>query len=154
MAWVWWLVAAVVLGIIEITTLDLMFLLLAAGAATAAGAAALGAPIYLQVLIFVIASALFVGALRPWLLEHWRKRVDLSPTGVAALIGREAVVTANLVGSSGRIKLNGSIWSARVDQLGLVVPVGSRVIVQRIEGATAVVRPVSEDSHLGNPSHY
>lgn len=139
--WMWWCALGVVCALIEITTLDLMFLLLAGGAFVAAGSAGLGLELWVQIVIFVLSSGLFLGALRPWLLHHWIKRVKLSPTGVAALVGKEAIVTANLVGSGGRIKLNGSVWSARVDQVGLVVPVGSAVTVVRIEGATAIVRP-------------
>ena len=42
MVFVWWLAAGLVLGIIEVVTVDLIFLMLAISAVLAAGAAALG----------------------------------------------------------------------------------------------------------------
>ncbi len=39
-AWAWWLIAGVALGVVEVLTLDLLFAMLAGGALTAAGVAA------------------------------------------------------------------------------------------------------------------
>ena len=140
MAWLWWVGAVLLLAVVEVTTLDLMFLLLAAGSGVAAVSALLGAPVWAQFLVFAVASGLFVGGLRPWLLEHWRKRVDLTPTNAAALVGKKAIVVSDVVGTGGRVKLHGSVWSARADQLGVVLRPGTEVTVVRIEGATAIVR--------------
>ena len=50
-AWLAWVVVGLVLAGVEITTLDLIFLMLAVGAVAGAGTAALGAPLLLQVLV-------------------------------------------------------------------------------------------------------
>jgi membrane protein implicated in regulation of membrane protease activity len=39
------------------------------------------------------------------------------------------------------VKLNGEVWSARVDA-AQAIPPGTEVTVSRIDGATAVVSPV------------
>ena len=51
--WALWLGLAVVLGLVEVTTLDLTFLMISAGAVAAAGAAGIGLPFALQAVIAI-----------------------------------------------------------------------------------------------------
>ena len=44
---------------------------------------------------------------------------------------------------SGRVKLVGEVWTARTDVPGLQIPEGTHVRVVRIDGATAVVEPLT-----------
>ncbi len=60
----------------------------------------------------------------------------------AALVGREAEVLAEVSATGGQVKLGGEVWSARSDQRGVTLEVGSHVHVLRIDGATAVVSPL------------
>ena len=60
-------------------------------------------------------------------------------TGVAALVGTEAVVLEAVDGRDGRIKLAGEVWSARAYDGDSVFSVGQRVHVLEIDGATALV---------------
>ena len=52
--WLWWLVAAVALGVVEILTLDLVLLMLAAGALAALISSLFGAGVTVQVLTFAL----------------------------------------------------------------------------------------------------
>ena len=65
MAWLWWLGASLVMGVIETLTADLTFLMFAGGALGGAVAAALGAPLWIQVLVFAVISVLLLVAIRP-----------------------------------------------------------------------------------------
>lgn len=143
MDWLWWLGGAVVLGILEILSLDLVLIMFAGGALGGALAAALGAPVVVQVLVAIVTAIVLLGALRPWLLRHLRDRMPLVETNSAALIGRPAVVVATVTGAGGRVKLGGEVWTARTEDPGGALDPGVAVQVTRIDGATAVVRPTA-----------
>ncbi|WP_154793782.1 NfeD family protein [Occultella kanbiaonis] len=137
--WLWWLGAALLLGVVEMLTVDLLFLMLAGGAVAGAIAAGLGAPFWVSALVAAAVSILLIFAVRPWALAHLKKTTPEADTNISALTGRTATVLADVTQQSGRIKLVGEVWTARVDQPGVVLGVGSVVSVVRIEGATAVV---------------
>ncbi|MDM7830964.1 NfeD family protein [Cellulomonas edaphi] len=140
MDWLWWVGGALVLGILEMLSLDLVLIMFAGGALAGAVAAALGAPIGVQILVAALTSVVLLASLRPWLLRRLRRRVPLEETNAAALVGRGAVVVATVTPEGGRVKLNGEVWSARTT-LAEAIPPGAQVRVDRIDGATAVVEP-------------
>lgn len=138
MGWLLWLVATLVLGISEVLSVDLFFLMLAAGALSGSMTAALGFSLPVQVGVFSVVSVLLLFLVRPW-----AKRVLLTSTpnihtNVHALVGQEAVVTQVVSGVEGRVRLAGEIWSARAYH-GKDIPVDTVVRVMEIDGATAVV---------------
>jgi len=137
-AWAGWIGLAVVLGIIETTTTDLVFLMLAGGALAGAAAAAFGAPLLLQAIVAILASAALLGVVRPIAKRHLRTPLE-TRTGVAALVGRQAVVLRRVDGESGQVKLGGEVWSARAFDEHEVIEPGEKVQVAEIEGATALV---------------
>ncbi|MCA5893467.1 NfeD family protein [Isoptericola sp. NEAU-Y5] len=146
-SWLWWVGAALVLAVIEMLSLDLVFIMLAGGALGGAATAALGGPLWLQFVVACLVAALFVFTLRPWLLQHLRARGPLVETNAAAHVGRPAVVIATVTETGGRVKLAGEVWSARLEDDGVpnssdALPEGTEVRVVRIDGATAVVVPV------------
>jgi membrane protein implicated in regulation of membrane protease activity len=146
MDWLWWVGAALVLALIEIVSLDLVLIMLAGGALAGGVANAAGAPLWLQLVVAAVTSVVLLVTLRPWLLRHLRDRVPLTETNAAAHVGRPAVVVSEVSELGGRVKLMGEVWSARlpddgVPGVGVVLPVGTEVLVVRIDGATAVVEP-------------
>lgn len=138
-AWLWWVGGATLLAIAEILSLDLILLMLAAGALAGAGAALLGADVAIQIIAAIVASVLLLFALRPWLLRHLRQRMPLVETNAAALVGRPAIVVATTTELGGRVKLAGEVWSARAAAEDVTYPPGVEVRVTSIDGATAVV---------------
>lgn len=135
----WWVGAGLLFVVIEIVSLGLVLIMFAGGAFAAALANALGAPLWLQFVVFALASVLLLFALRPWLLRRLKDRMPLVETNVAAQIGRPAVVVAAIGPLGGRVKLSGEVWSARAARDDVVFGVGAEVRVVRIDGATAVV---------------
>lgn len=140
MGWLWWVGGALALGVLEMLSLDLVLVMFAGGALAGGVASALGAPVWVQVVVAAVTSVILLGSLRPWLLRHWRTRTPLVETNSAALVGRSAVVVSTVDATGGRIKLVGEVWSARTEAGASLAP-GEPVTVARIEGATAVVRP-------------
>jgi len=137
--WLLWLALALVAGVVEIFTLSLVFAMVAGGAlAAAAVAAATGSPTA-SVLAFAVSTGLLLAVVRPPLRRLSDRGGTAAVTGTAALVGREARVTRQVSASDGEVSLAGEIWTARAPGDGGVLETGSLVIVDRIDGATAVV---------------
>jgi membrane protein implicated in regulation of membrane protease activity len=138
-AWIAWAIVAVVLAVGELFTPGLFFLgpiALAAVAATVA--AALGAAVWVQILVFGIGSFAAVGLLRPIARRHLTMPHAIR-TGAAALEGAKAVVLQHVDGRGGRVKIGGEEWSARSYMPDEEFDVGTEVEVVQIQGATALV---------------
>ncbi|GAB6902797.1 NfeD family protein [Kineosporia succinea] len=142
-AWLIWIGVAVVFGLIEITSLDFFFLMLAGGALAASAADAVGAPLAVQVIAFAAASGVLLFVARPP-LRAWTQKGDRTITGTAALVGHQARVVEPVTETSGLVKLSGEVWSARVEPGALTLEVDSPVHVIKIDGATAVVAPTTQ----------
>ncbi|MDN4474230.1 NfeD family protein [Demequina sp. SYSU T00192] len=141
----WWFIAAMVLGAVEIFTLDLLFAMLAGGALVGGVAALLGAPWWLSMIIALAVASALIGLLRPFLLRSLRAKGEgAAETNTAALVGREARTLDEVTETRGRVKLNGEVWSARTEDDAPAIPEGTEVHVLRIDGATAVVAPEKE----------
>jgi membrane protein implicated in regulation of membrane protease activity len=138
-AWLAWALLAVALAVGEIFTPGLFFLGPVALAALAAClAAALGASLWIEILVFALASVASVGVLRPIARAHLQMPRAIR-TGTAALEGAKAVVLQRVDDVGGRVKLGGEEWSARSYVSGDVFDPGTHVEVAQIEGATALV---------------
>src|SRR5271156_183589 len=90
MDWILWVVAACILGFGEVHTGALYLLPFSAGAALAAVVSLLGVGAPLTVIVFVLASVIMFGALRPVARRH-RRLPPAIRTGAAALVRRRAV---------------------------------------------------------------
>lgn len=136
-----WVVLAIALAIAEAFTATLLVIMFAAGALAAAGAAALGAPVLLQAIVFAIVSGLSVGAIRPIIIKHARSALESGemPFGVEAIEGSHGLVLEEVDADRGMIKIDGEMWQARsFDGNEKYLP-GERVRVVKLRGATAIV---------------
>ncbi len=139
-----WLGLAILLGVAEMFSLDLVLAMLAAGALVGMVLALIGLPFALQVLGGAVAAVAALGLLRPSLVKRLHNGPELT-TGHAKLVGLEAVVTQRIAAHApGRIKLAGEIWSAESYDESLTIEVGQTVQVFEIRGATAFVHPIAE----------
>lgn len=138
MEWMWWLAAALLLGVLEMLSVALVLCMFAGGALVAMALALADTPVWVQIVGFSVSSVLLLVALRPWLLRHLRRRVPLVETNAAAYVGRTGVAVTEVTSATGRIKMVGEVWTARTLD-NLVIGVGEEVVVRGIDGATAVV---------------
>ena len=143
-ACIFWIIAAVVFGVIEGATVALVTIWFALGAVAAAVAAQLGASIPAQVGTFVIVAALLLCLTRPALKKIAVKKPQR--TNADRFIGKEGVVIEPIdgVNASGQVKVGGQIWSA-VSRDGGSVEKGERVEVIEISGVKLVVKPLRAD---------
>jgi membrane protein implicated in regulation of membrane protease activity len=141
MAWIVWLIIAAVLGVAEILTTTLAFGLIAVAAVVAAVVGAFHLDLGVQLAAFVVTAGAGLGFVRPIALRHL-KQPPVLRTGTAALVGRSAIVLEEVNEHSGRVRIEGEEWSSRpyLDE-SLVIPVGTKVDVMQIKGATALVYP-------------
>ncbi|MDR2252981.1 MAG: NfeD family protein [Bifidobacteriaceae bacterium] len=138
--WLWWLIGALLLGVVELLTVDFTFLMLAVGAIAAAGAAWIGAVWWATVIVFAVVSVVMLAAVRPLMLNRLRLKGEAEAvSGAGALVGRSATAVTAIDEHGGRAKIGGDVWTARIDGDGLIEP-GSDLVVTAIDGATAVVR--------------
>ncbi|WP_448071839.1 NfeD family protein [Georgenia yuyongxinii] len=144
MAWLWWLGAALVLGVVELVTVDLIFLMFAGGAAAAGVMALIGTSLSVQVLVFAVVSVVLLFGVRPWGKRLLERSTPDTLTNVAAHVGREATVLIDVTDRAGRVKLVGEVWTARAARPGVVLPAGTSVRVVRIDGAIAVVEATAD----------
>ena len=138
--WLVWSAVALVAGILEVTTLHLVFIMFSGGALAAAVAALLDVHPIGQVITFAAVSAALLGVVRPLGLRRFHRSTPAISTGVAALVGRPAAVVSEVTSRGGQVKLAGEVWSACWSGPG-ALPVGTEVLVRSIDGATAVVEP-------------
>lgn len=134
----WWLIAAVGLGIPLVLTAMPEFGMLAVGGVAAAVTAGLGGGAVTQVVVFAVVSTALILVVRP-LAKRAGKQQPEHRSGVDALQGRQALVLERVDGQGGRIKLAGEVWSARALDPAQAYEAGSQVDVAEIDGATAVV---------------
>jgi membrane protein implicated in regulation of membrane protease activity len=138
-AWLAWAIAALLLAVGEILTPGLFFLGPVALAAVAAAVASVaGAAVWLQILVFAVASFSSRGILRPLARSHLRMPAA-HRTGSAALVGARAVVLQRVDQNGGRVRIGGEEWTARAFMPDQVLEPGTKVEVVKIEGATALV---------------
>jgi membrane protein implicated in regulation of membrane protease activity len=141
--WQAWLALAVALGVLELFSLDLVLLMLAAGAIVGMLASLAHLALWLQVLAAVAASVAALGVLRPSMM----KRLHSGPTlvlGHDALVGRQGLVVETVSSQGGQVRINGELWTARPYDDDQVIEPGAKVDVFQIKGATAMVHPIPE----------
>jgi membrane protein implicated in regulation of membrane protease activity len=133
---------AILLGIAEMFSLDLILLMLALGALVGMITALLGAGFAVAAIAAAVASVACLAVVRPPLVKRLHTGPELS-LGHGKLVGQQGVVTERITGmDAGRVKLAGEIWSAKPYDETLAIEPGATVEVLEIRGATAYVHPL------------
>lgn len=136
-----WIALAVVMVIAEAATAQLVSLWFIGGAVAAIVVQLLGGPLWAQILAFGLVSLALLLLLRPVLKKYMKK--DIVKTNVEALAGRKALVIERIdnLQATGRIKLDGTDWTARSIDDSIIEP-GGEVIIQSVSGVKAIVKQV------------
>lgn len=136
-----WLILLVVLVTGEAITVGLTFIWFAVGAMGGLLVAVLGGAVWLQVVVFLVLSALTLILVRPAAAKLLTP--GISPTNADRVLSQIALVTEEIdnIAEKGQVKLFGQVWTARSEN-GEVIPAQSRVRILRIEGVKVFVKPV------------
>jgi len=125
-----WLIAAIVLVIIEILTAGFGVICFAIGALFSALTDYLGASLVWQLVVFAAVSLLAFFFLRPVFLRFLDRKTKDVKTNADALIGKTAIVSETIDASAntGRVAIDGDDWKA-VSEDGSVIEKGQKVQV-------------------------
>lgn len=136
---VFWLIAMVALMAVEAAVPGLISIWFAIGALAALISAMFHAPLWLQIVWFVLVSILSLALTRPLVKKYVNSRT--TPTNADMGIGRDAVVTEEIdnLHGKGAVTLDGKIWTARMDQEEQRAVPGEIVRILRIEGVKLIV---------------
>ncbi len=139
-----WLVLLVVLIIIELATMGLTTIWFAGGALAAALVSIPGTPIWLQVIVFLVVSALLLYFTRPIAVKYFNR--DRIRTNTESLIGRQAIVISeiNNIEGTGQVNTGGMEWTARSSYNNVVLPAGAVVTILGIDGVKLIVEERKE----------
>ena len=141
-SWIVWLALILIFAIIELTTLEFTFLMLALGSLGGLVSGLFGLPWWGQIIVAAVLSVLLLFALRPALLRALKRGGDPALSNVDALLGLTGVVTNDFSGNANHVKLiNGDTWTARLAGGDRALVEGERIVVTAIDGATAIVVP-------------
>lgn len=137
---IFWLVLLILCIAIEVLTLGLTTIWFAAGALVAIFASLLYAPIFVQVILFLLVSLLTLFFTRPIAVKYFNR--DRVKTNVESMVGRQAIVTSEIdnLQAIGQVTVSGQEWSARSWDDKTRIPVGAVVIVTAISGVKLIVR--------------
>jgi membrane protein implicated in regulation of membrane protease activity len=142
-AWAIWTGIAMLLGVAELISLDLILLMLAGGALVGALTALLQLGLPLQVLAAVATSVAMLAVVRPNVVKRLHSGPDLVQ-GHQKLVGKQGVVISEVSCDAGQVRIAGEVWTARPFDEDAVIEAGAKVDVFEIRGATAVVHKIPE----------
>lgn len=143
-----WLVLLVGLLIVEASCpCHLVSIWFAVGSLAAFIASLLSAPLWLQIALFMVVSGSLLALMWPLVKKFLTPKVE--KTNIDSVIGSTGRVTAaiNNVDASGQVKLGAMYWTARSTS-GEVIPEGTLIRVDRIEGVKVFVSVVEEPAKI------
>ena len=142
---IFWLIVVITCIVVEILTLGLTTIWFAGGALIAFIAALLSAPLWLQIILFVVVSAVMLLFTRPFAVKYINK--GAVKTNYESMSGRvgEVVEQIDNLKATGCVRVSGQDWTARSVAEEEMIPVGSEVVVQKIEGVKLIVTPVKKE---------
>ena len=135
-----WLAAMIVLIIVEALVPGLVSIWFAIGALAALISALFKAPLWLQIVWFLVVSVLSLVLTKPLVKKLQSGKIQ--PTNADAVVGKECIVVeeVNNILGTGAVKINGKIWSARNHDEKVVSAPGEVKTVERIEGVKLIIK--------------
>lgn len=137
-----WMVLLILFLVVEAACpVHLVSIWFAAGSLVALVVYLLEGALWLQVTLFLAVSCVLLISL--WPLTKKFLTPNLTATNVDSVIGSQGYVTIPVdnVKAEGQVKLGAMVWTAR-STTGAVIPEGTLVKVDKIEGVKVFVAPV------------
>lgn len=143
----YWLLAVGILLVLEMLTLGLTTIWFAGGAFVAFLASLCHVPVPIQIICFLVVSIVLLIFTRPIAEKYFNKNRE--KTNVDSLSGQQGRVfeEINSFLQTGKVLLNGMEWSAVSKQPEDIIPVDTKVVVVRVEGAHLVVKKAQEEAN-------
>lgn len=136
-----WLMIAGIMAILEAITMGLTCIWFVGGAVCAAIAAAAGAPVVVQIIIFMVVSAILIACTRPLAKKKLNDRVQ--KTNIESVIGQTGIVEDAVPSyGKGQVRVDGKVWTAVSE--GVRIEKGRLVTVKSVRGVTLTVEEIEE----------
>ena len=140
--WLVWLIVSIGLLLLELTSGDFYVICFAFGAVASIFGAAIGLPLWAQVLIWAVCSVLCLYFVRPSLVRRLHGKENERKSNVDALVGRQGIVIDTITaGGFGYVKIDGDEWRS-VSADGQEIPVGTTV---QVVSRDSIILTVSEE---------
>lgn len=143
-----WLVAMIILIVIEIVTVGLTTIWFAVGALVATIVAMLGGGMILQVTLFLFVSFGMLIFTRPWAMKYInKKRIKTNYEGI---IGKVVRITQDVdnIAEKGCAVVNGQEWTVRAADERIRIQAGSLAKVVDIKGVKLIVEKYEEETTI------
>ncbi|MDR1017097.1 MAG: NfeD family protein [Lachnospiraceae bacterium] len=139
-----WLIVVVVLLLIEAMTMGLTTIWFAGGGMVAFVASLFGADFLWQLILFLLVSTVLLILTRPLVVKKMKK--NHFKTNVDAMAGKIGVVIEKVddIEGTGKIKVDGTVWTARSMIAGDIIEIGTKVQVEAVQGVKAMVVKIKE----------
>ncbi len=145
--WQLWTAVAVLCLILELCTGGFFIVCFAFGAAFAAVGAALGAGFVVQLVLFIVFSAVGVFGVRPFAMKYLHSESDARVSNADAIEGRIGTVSQEIeAGGYGRVAIDGDDWKAESAD-GQSIAAGERV---KVVGRESIIIKVTKHNNKGN----
>ena len=142
-----WFLMMVAFLVAESASVALVSLWFAFGALAALIASLLNAQLWVQVALFLAVSGALLALLRPLVRKYFNPRiVKTNVDSIIGSVGKVIQTIDNLV-PAGQVKLGAMEWTAR-SVSGDVIPEGTLVRVERIEGVKVFVVPAEVSAEV------
>ncbi len=137
MIWVW-TIAAILFGILEAVTAQLVSIWFVLGAVGALITALCNGEIWLQIVVFIAISVITLLLTKPLVKKVVNPKTQ--KTNADRCIGKTGIVIEeiNNISSTGQVKINGNVWTARSTNREIIFK-DDLVTVDKIDGVKLMV---------------
>lgn len=134
-----WLVALIVLLIVELIRMNVTSLCIAVGVLAGIILAAFSQPVWLQIVAFVLVSGILLITVRPVVAKYFHKEKRAIKND--KLVGADAIVLCeiNNFEGVGLVNIAGREWRAEAKKASAIIPVGEVVKVIAVRGDKVIV---------------
>lgn len=141
--WLLWTFVCVVALILEVSSGTFYLMCFAIGAVGAVAVSLMGTPLWLQVLVFSVISAVSVFCVRPLLVKCMHPVQKERLSNASALVGRQGVVIEPISAERpGYVRVDGDEWRA-VTADGTMIERGVNVRIIAMNSIVVTVEPVA-----------
>ena len=132
-----WLCVVVIAIVVEVAVPGLVSIWFVPSALLAMLLSLFDVPVVVQIIVFLVASAIFV-----FLSRKFIGRKKETKTNIDAAIGQKCIVTERIdnIRATGKVKLNGMDWTARAVEENMIFEIDDIVVVDTIEGVKLIVK--------------
>ncbi len=138
-----WLAVAIFMGLVEMSTSQLVSVWFVLGAIAAAISCIFTDDIVIQLVIFIAVSLISLIVTRPIVKKI--RTVPPTATNIDMYIGKSVIVLQDINNDieSGEVKVDGVTWTARTEK-GQNIEKGQKVVIKAIQGSKLIVEPLSK----------